>query len=127
MHFCQVKSDPVPAKLMEDTKDKPMVAVPLFDVEKYIEDDKEYNRIIKDDDKRETGWNGLQWSVFRLRVSRYKARGLQKDVPSYGEQESIQEIIKSFPSLFLDSDKSRDTLEKVGGVLAPQFNLELEF
>jgi hypothetical protein len=124
MQLFQVKSDLAPAKL----KEKAAFAVPLFDAEKYLADREEYNGIIKAmDEKKETKWNELQLSGFRLSIFRYHVSVLQKDVPMSGEQGSFQEIIKSFHLRFSDLSQSRDTLETMGRIFSPQLDLELEF
>jgi len=114
-------------RLKDKTEIKTLIDEPWLCVDKYLEDSERFNNLyIGNDIKKETEPNGFYWSGFRLSISRYQDQVVHRDMPSYKEQQDIKDIIKSVPFLFSE-DNRRDTLETLGGILAPQLRLELEF
>ena len=96
-------------------------------LEEYLAGTRKYGGIVgTKEDKKTKQWDEFQYGGLLLRLSRYHDWKSPQDISRPGGGSSLWETIKSFSSQ-LDGAPNRDTLESMGRIFTPEFDLSIEF
>ena len=113
--------------VLEKSKKISVVTVSQEVLERYLAGMRDYGSIVRaEGDKKEKKWDEFQYGSFRLRLSRYKDLKPALDAVRPGSGSGLWETIKSFSSQS-GGAPDHDTLEAMGRIFTPEFDLGIEF
>ncbi len=81
---------------------------------------------LRHDGTEESRWNEFRIGVFHFTISRYRDRQMPNEFARASDDTNFWELVKSF-SYQLNNAPYRETVETMGKLLTPQFDIGIEF